>query len=356
MKAARLVQFIDGRNNNFNLIRFIAASMVIYGHCYPLTGRPKLTTQFGYDSGSIAVDVFFITSGFLVTGSLLSRYDLKFFSWSRVLRIFPALFINLIFCICVIGPFFTTLTLQDYFLHRQVFNFFFKNLFMFFGNEGGLPGVFEKNHYETYVNGSLWTLQYEVKMYASIAILGLLCIYIKSNLFLKSFVVVSTIVSSVLMSIILFKFLKHHDPTYIDPHFRLGSMFFVGVYFYTQRSKVILSTTLFLVCIGVLIFFALLTNLLFIPYILLIGYIVFYLAYVPKYFLKKISHVPDYSYGLYIYSFPIQQSISLLYPSIDIPEMFLVSFSSTLVLAALSWHFVEKPALRMKKLFYVFPK
>ena len=72
-----LAEAARGRDNNFHLIRFLAALAVLYGHCYPLTGSGQaapLADWLGLDIGTLAVDVFFVTSGYLVTASL--RHDI----------------------------------------------------------------------------------------------------------------------------------------------------------------------------------------------------------------------------------------------------------------------------------------
>jgi len=56
----------------------------------------------------------------------------------------------------------------------------------------------------------------------------------------------------------------------------------------------------------------------------------------------------DYSYGFYIYAFPVQQSFLYLYPRITMTSFLTIGFTITIVLAALSWHYVEKPMMRLK--------
>jgi peptidoglycan/LPS O-acetylase OafA/YrhL len=80
----------------------------------------------------------------------------------------------------------------------------------------------------------------------------------------------------------------------------------------------------------------------------MLAYVLFYLAYIPKGLLLKFNHIGDYSYGTYILAYPIQQSIVHWYPGIATAELFLSSLSATLILAALSWHFIESKALRLK--------
>ncbi len=101
----RLSNFTDGRDNNFSLIRIIAAFAVLITHSFALaigTGEAEPFQKFlGMTMGTIAVDIFFITSGFLVTSSLLTRQSVIEFVWARVLRIYPALLVML--CLTVFG-------------------------------------------------------------------------------------------------------------------------------------------------------------------------------------------------------------------------------------------------------------
>ena len=90
------------------------------------------------------------------------------------------------------------------------------------------------------------------------------------------------------------------------------------------------------------------------------AYGVLSLAFLPSGVLRKFNHLGDYSYGLYIYAFPVQQSLMALYlaahphlvvvkgksPAWEVWPYFFSSLLGTLILAFLSWHLVEKPALR----------
>ena len=93
-------KYAQDRDNNFNLLRFIAAYLVLYSHSYALAlGDPAAEpprSVVGMSWGNIAVDVFFITSGFLIANSFFGRNNIIVFTWARILRIFPALFVSVI--------------------------------------------------------------------------------------------------------------------------------------------------------------------------------------------------------------------------------------------------------------------
>ncbi|MDO8654733.1 MAG: hypothetical protein Q7R66_21385, partial [Undibacterium sp.] len=74
----------------------------------------------------------------------------------------------------------------------------------------------------------------------------------------------------------------------------------------------------------------------------------FYLAYLPAGAIRKYNALGDYSYGVYIYAFPVQQALASIYPGIPVPAMLLGSATLTLTLATLSWHLIEKRALHLK--------
>ena len=164
-----LASFVSGRDNNFNLIRFVAATLVLFSHSFALSigssDAEPLRASIGMTWGDIAVDIFFITSGFLIANSFLTRSNVLVFLWSRALRIFPALIIAVLFCVFVIGIAFTSLEPKEYLAHDQTQRYLIKNIMLVGGIEYSLPGVFSENPFSHAVNGSLWTMPYEVKMY-----------------------------------------------------------------------------------------------------------------------------------------------------------------------------------------------
>lgn len=85
-------------------------------------------------------------------------------------------------------------------------------------------------------------------------------------------------------------------------------------------------------------------------YLCVLPYIIFYLAYIPEGIIRSFNRLGDYSYGMYIYAFPVQQSISALFPKVSVYSMIALSLLVTLTLAVLSWHLIEVRALKLKKL------
>jgi len=83
-------------------------------------------------------------------------------------------------------------------------------------------------------------------------------------------------------------------------------------------------------------------------YLLVLPYLLLYLAYVPGGAIRCYNRFGDYSYGFYIYAFVVQQTIIAWFPGIAIPLLIISSSVTTVALAALSWHFIEKPSLRHK--------
>ena len=153
-----LADLAKGRDNNFNLIRFIAASLVLFSHSYPLAmgnGFPEpLSNSLGTSWGSIAVDVFFVASGFFIAASFSLKSSFKSFAMARILRIYPALIITTLLTVFVLGPLFTSLSLFDYFSHSQTYQYLIKNTTLLTGIEYYLPGVFTDTPYNQAVNGS----------------------------------------------------------------------------------------------------------------------------------------------------------------------------------------------------------
>ncbi len=355
-----LSDYKDSRDNNFNLIRFVAAFLVLVSHSFPLaTGSgvaEPLKSALGIAFGHIAVDIFFITSGFLITGSLLRSKSTPSYIAARVLRIYPALIVAMLLTVFVLGPLLTQLTLNDYFT-RQTFIYLLKNSTLFFGVEFNLPGVFVEVPWKNAINGSLWTLPYEVKMYTYLLFFFLGVAFLKRFTPVKyqrwvkfEWVIVFTALTSLLLHVSNHVYLNR-----FDDFIRLFSFFFIGSFCYIYASVIRMSNSTFLLliffclasAIGV-IYWELSKETFMVIYILTLPYIVFYLAYVPNGIIRRFNNLGDYSYGIYIYAFPIQQMSAMLIFNVSVIQMIFVSGVLTLLFAIGSWHLVEKKALKLK--------
>jgi peptidoglycan/LPS O-acetylase OafA/YrhL len=330
--------------DNFLLLRFIAATMVIFGHAYAMSGIPGAAdfiarAHLGKDiySGSLAVDIFFVISGFLVTGSYLQRANLEVFLKSRALRVLPAYAACMIFTAFVLGTIYTELPLWKYWLSPDTGGYVMVN--MQFGTDlrWSLPGVFAHNPYPNSVNGSIWTLPAEVRMYLWVAILGALGVLRKRWLANAAFATL----------LVLGVFNPEQLPLVPHPDFfRLAAFFLAGAFCYINRDWIPVSNWLLLALIAL----AIVTRHSFTSSWTLGGAIAYgslWFAYRPNF--HFFNWFGDYSYGLYLWGFPVEQAVAHWFGAPTRPMLiFVISLPITLVLAALSWHLIEKPALRLK--------
>ncbi|ELB2793008.1 acyltransferase family protein [Aeromonas hydrophila] len=335
------------RDNNFTLLRLLAALSVLFGHSYALSIGVNgledpvsniLIKYWGESLPSLAVDLFFVTSGFLVTASYCQRDNLKVFVESRMLRIFPALIVAVILCVFVVGPISTTTSLFDYFSSPSTWSYLRHNIILLNGIQFDLPSVFMSNPYPMSVNGSLWTLPIELWMYIFVAFLG----------FSRVLMTRATYNLTLLVSILTYiyggnEFLIFHDLRTAQ----LGLLFFFGGFFYINREAIPFSPIV-LVGLGFITYLAKDSSSVLLFKGVFFSYLVLILALHPKLRLPSIDKHGDISYGLYIYAFPIQQLIALFITGITPLYMFILSSVITFSLAIISWRLIEKPALSLK--------
>lgn len=343
-----LASLAQGRNNNFNLIRLIAAFAVLFSHSFSLaTGlwdSEPLRNSLGITPGMIAVDIFFIASGFLVTGSLISRNNVIGFAVARILRIYPALII-MVLITGIFGAFYTSLSPSSYYNASIFWTYILKNISLVTGLTNNLPGVFTQNPIKNAVNGSLWTLIYEIKMYILLAIIWTTLKPLPINK-IRAF---SLIVALFALCARIMHFFGHYNTNVINNELaRLSFMFFCGSVFYMAKDHIKLSHSIFAILITALTLSSTNKELFFITYQFTISYLLFYIAYIPKGVILKYNKIGDYSYGIYIYAFPIQQALLASQPGISIEGLFLSSSAITLIFAILSWHFIECKAMKLK--------
>ncbi|MFZ6658206.1 acyltransferase family protein [Undibacterium sp. TJN19] len=345
-----LSSYLHGRDNNLNLIRIIAALAVLAGHGFALLGQSEPWGELtGMTPGSIAVDVFFILSGLLVTASLVSRKNPLEYICARGLRIFPALVVMLVLTVFVLGMYFTSLPVTTYLSAPQTSTYFFRCASLLDDVAYTLPGVFVHNPYPHAVNGSLWTLTHEVKMYILLLVFwcGIDRLFALESRRVRAFRFL--IMSVAVLAGILF-FTRHFLVGEVNQFAKLPFLFFSGASAYLFKEKLFLSSRFFYALLGLMVVSVILgKQVFFIVYFLGIAYLAIYLAYAPAGVVRKYNGVGDYSYGVYIYAFPVQQSIAALFPGMAVFAMIMLSGVFTLMLAVLSWHLIEKPALAVKE-------
>ncbi len=335
-----LEQHTHGRDNNYNLIRLVAASAVLFGHSYrisPLQGMRDPVSLYisGTWSGAIAVEAFFFISGLLVSASVIRTRSIARFVKKRALRLLPALLACLLLSVFVMGPALTTLPLGAYFSSDKVWKYLFGNAALI-KPVWVLPGVFE-GHPVTAANGSLWTLPAEARMYVILGVAGLLGLMKRrwsANLLLVLLLGVGV-------------FMPEYLPLVSDNdrYFRLAIYFAAGIFFFVNRKHIPLNWLALLILLGTMPWWRL-TEYRQLVLGVTICYTVVCVAYMTKW--NWPMWMGDYSYGIYIYAWPCQQLAWLLLPGALPVHNSLLAMCFCLPLSVLSWHFIEKPALDLK--------
>lgn len=346
---------INDRHNNLHLIRMVAASMVLVSHSFPLaTGDSQsepLRQWLGMTPGTIAVDLFFVISGLLVTQSLERRGSVQSFVRARLARIWPGLIVALLLTVLVLGIVMTSLSISDYLGHRQTWKYLLQNLGVIYRAEYVLPGVFDTNLYPRAVNGSLWTLRWEVYSYGLLLLLWLLgrqWLRWRQAASGAVFLWIVSCVLAVTMTLHLWS-LWERSFEQSPPYARLFTMFFLGSLAYLLRQRLPLSGRFSLLAGGLLVAALPWQALFGYVYTLCLPWLVIQLAYARLPLLAAYNRLGDYSYGVYIYAFPLQQLVAAIWPGCSVGFLMGVSGLMTLVMAVFSWHCVEKPCLDWEK-------
>ena len=357
MPQVTLGQLSDTRRNNFDFLRFFFASLVIFSHSYllltpdgnqiePLSRATHMKMNFG----SLAVAGFFAISGFLITQSWQRAPRLGDFSKKRALRIYPGWVVALLFCVLV-APVLRlphSLALGD----PATYRFFDQLLLHNSGVVKVLPGA-------GLPDGSTWTIPFEILCYGLVAALGLLGLFRR-----RVPVLALTVALLVFINWPSRTLLPTFGPTVPDFHLPyLGwlrclplfiTYFLSGALFFLFRDRIPHSPWL-LAAAALLVGLTLgdlpLAGLFFVVLPTAGFYALFYLAFLPLGGLHAWARRGDFSYGIYLYAYPIQRLLILeqfrgyhLSPLI----LFLAAWVLACLAAVLSWRLIERPALRLK--------
>lgn len=323
--------------NNFHLLRLLAALAVIYGHSYHITGQPGgdlflMTVGFKF-IGGVAVDMFFVISGFLICGSL-ERNSVGAYLAARCLRIFPAMIVLLLISVFVLGPLLTANT--GYWANPQTWRYLFNNGSMW-STEYFLPGVFAGNP-DGAVNGSLWSLPVEFRLYLLFLLLSVVGLLQRSAF---------TALCVVVLLAGLWVVPRYPIFTQYANWVNVTAYFFAGALIWKRRDEVILTPWGVFAVIGLCMLFHG-TPQFYIAFFVALAYLTFYFGFLDVRWLPKIKR-RDLSYGVYLYGWPVQQIVLMLVPGQSAMFNTVVSCACALVLAFLSWELIESPALKLKK-------
>jgi peptidoglycan/LPS O-acetylase OafA/YrhL len=341
LRAPTLAECLARRRDNFLALRMIAAILVVLGHCYALsapgnTERDPGLRLLGHTYTHLAgVMMFFAISGHLVTLSWQRRPDLARFLRARALRILPALATCVVLTAFVFGPLLTGWPIAAYLADAQPYRYVAGNATLL-SLQWFLPGVFTENPVSPFVNSSLWTLPVEALLYLVVAacgVLGLLRGRRLANLAILALVGVFLAwplargdlgIDRMLMAFFAFGALMCVNRDHVPVAFPvLAALAFAGWALHdTAAYRYLLAAA--------------------------IAYGAFWLAYGPR--IPWPSRIGDWSYGTYLWAFPVEQAVLALTPLREPLALFAATLPPTLLLAALSWHFVEQPALRRKPL------
>jgi len=334
--------------NNFDFLRFCLATLVILSHSFALTRGSEQTeplsvlTRGQTNSGELAVHGFFVISGFLVTHSWVRGRGVLDFARKRLSRIYPGYAVALLFCAVVV------VSLADggssVPFDRAWAGRVLRGLVTLRGIE--YPGLFPLNPSHA-LNGSLWSIKYEAWCYVGLLVLGLAGALRRPAFLLAIFP--ATLAVSVAFRATGWNPGWGRLELFLGPPWgwaRLLPYFLAGMLFYTFRDRIEYTRSY------VALAFGLLTVAVFVPFGLTAlmpvagSYLLFAAAFSPTLRLHGWARPGDFSYGIYLYAYPLQQLIVQRMGTIHPLALFALATPAAVLFGAASWHGVERWFLR----------
>ena len=336
--ATRLGDRIGDRENNFDLLRLLAAWAVLVSHSFALVGEPEPLHQLNASLGSVGVLVFFGVSGLLIRRSWEYDPSPRDFWTKRALRLLPALATVAVVTAFVLGPAVTSQPLGRYFSDPLTWLYPVRVTLLFpFGAQ--LPGVFDGGYYPGAVNGPLWSLPLEVLAYFMLFLLGV------SGLLARRAVVTAVAVAGLAWAAVWVPLTSDAvGAGYVIAAFALGAAA------YSWRDRIVLAWPVALALLVVCVLAGLgPTPLRVVVWTGASVYLCYWFAYALPPLGRSLTRFGDASYGVYIWAFPIQQAIVQVLGTDTSPwTVIVVATPVVWLLAIASWRLVERPALRHK--------
>lgn len=328
-------------HNNFTALRLALALAVIVSHAFSITTgsleNEPLMRSTGFTLGEHAVNGFFAVSGFLVTMSF-DRRGWRDYVVARALRIVPALVAATLVTALLLGPALTRLPLAQYLADPALWRFIALTPTTF-KSATALPGLFSDNVFP-YPMGTVWTLKYEMLCYIGVFAAGLAGL-------MRQRIVALGLIAALFLAIIALDLLHPDAGKATQTSLRLPFLFAAGgvLYLWSDRLPVswIIAVSLLAatwLAAGTPLYKALLFA--------FESYGVIWLALAPGLSHPALEPHADLSYGTYLYGWPVQQTLVQLFPGAAALSLLPPALAISLIVAALSWYVVEKPALSLK--------
>lgn len=346
------------RDNNFGVLRLLFAGLVIVSHSPEMLdgdrSREILHSIFGtLTFGRLAVDAFFLISGYLIAKSFASSRTIGSYFLKRVLRIYPAFVVCSLLCLLVVAPLagadlgavgpvdWIKSAIRIVTLHAPEV-------------EGALKGL----PYPA-LNGAAWTIVYEFRCYIMAALFGMAGLYARRSVYLA--LTIAVLAANVLYEPYVAPHVRAVPGWFVfaigDPiqNVRLVSAFMVGTCFWLYHDRIPYSARLATVSA------ALAAALLFSPLlaesglVLFGGYALFWFAFKVDWKpLRTINAKDDISYGLYLYGWPIAALIIWYWRDVPVVALGALTYLGATLAGALSWFLVEKHMMRLRSLAWPF--
>lgn len=338
-------QAYTGRDNRLTPLRLVLAAAVLVEHAIIVTHGPELPPPLMINDWSLsyaAVNAFFILSGFLIADSLEHRANVFTYAASRALRILPALVLLSLTAILIIGPIVTSLEAAEYWTRPQTWLYPVQVL-GFLDTSQGPAGIYAGLPRAGEFSATLWTLRYEVIAYVAAAAVFFSPIPWGRWSHLALFALTS-------VAFLGLALLWVEAPPLIMSAARLSTAFTLGMMVHGWRDRLPLAPLIAAVALPL---WLLSGDAPWAEHVMnvMIASALFWIAFARLGGLPTASRIPDWSYGIYIWHYPIMQTVLFFHPSASPLLIGGIAVPVTALIAAMSWYWVEKPNLGHKAAF-----
>ena len=317
-----------GVSHNLQLTRFLLAILVIFNHSFALsTGNASeewlvLITNGQMTFGGFAVSLFFLCGGYYAARTVIVKQDNRYLL-HRLIRLIPELAIVIVSCV-MIGAIISNCSFREYFEDIRTWRYLLNAVMVL---QHDLPGVFEGNVYAQTVNGALWTLPVEFICNIGCFVANK-CMLLKRNTILISTLIILVLEYGIWWLGFRYDILR----SVIIP----SIMFFVGILYFLFSEHIKMVWWLAVLAVSAFCFLTVL-GCMKVGMVVFLPYALFCLWFSDRQIPQALGRTGDYSYALYLWGFPVQQTVVSMYGGSMIPYVnFLISLPIALFLALIT--------------------